>query len=242
MHIHFVIHEVFEGPGTFQTWAEDKGYSIGYSRVYAGEQLPHSVEEIDFLIVLGGPQSPSTTTEICPHFNVAAEIALINKCIESNKAVIGVCLGAQLIGEALGAKYENSPEKEIGCFPITFTDEGKNSEMFSHFGTTSVVGHWHNDMPGSTDRSKVMAYSEGCPRQIVEYQELVYGFQCHMEFNPELIELLIKHSEVELSDYKNYRFVQPPEQLRNNDYLTMNNNLFYFLEKLTNRYLQKKSH
>jgi len=242
MHIHFVIHEVFEGPGAFRTWAENKGYSSGYSRLYAGEKLPNSVKEIDFLIVLGGPQSPSTTTEICHYFNASAEIALINKCIESNKVVIGVCLGAQLIGEALGARYENSPEKEIGCFPIAFTDEGMNNEMFSHFGTTTVVGHWHNDMPGLTDKSEVIAYSEGCPRQIVEYQELVYGFQCHMEFNPVLIELLIKHSEKELSDFKRNRFVQQPEQLRKNDYITMNNNLFYFLEKLTNRYLQKKSH
>ncbi|WP_328802724.1 type 1 glutamine amidotransferase [Paenibacillus sp. LX16] len=242
MHIHFVVHEVFEGPGAFRTWAESNGYSIGYSKVYAGEELPHSVEKIDLLIVLGGPQDPSTTTEMCSHFDAAAEIALINKCIESDKAVIGVCLGAQLIGEALGARYDHSPEKEIGCFPITLTDEGKNSDMFSHFGTTCVVGHWHNDMPGLTERSKVMAYSEGCPRQIVEYQELVYGFQCHMEFNLELIELLIKHSEAELSEYKNHRFVQQPEQLRNNDYVTMNNNLFSFLDKLIHRYLQKRPH
>ncbi len=48
------------------------------------------------------------------------------KCIEANKAIIGVCLGAQLIGEALGAPYEHSPEKEIGSFPITLTEEGKN--------------------------------------------------------------------------------------------------------------------
>ncbi|MGK5510231.1 glutamine amidotransferase-related protein [Brevibacillus formosus] len=154
---------------------------------------------------------------------------------------MGVCLGAQLIGEALGAKYEHSPEKEIGCFPITFTDEGKSKEMFSHFGTTSVVGHWHIDMPGLTNRSKVIAYSEGCPRQIVEYQEFVYGFQCHMEFNPELINLLMKHSEPELFDDKNNRFIQLPAQLRNNDYVTMNKNLFTFLDKWMNRYLQKKS-
>ncbi|MGG2091426.1 hypothetical protein AB1283_01510 [Bacillus sp. S13(2024)] len=127
--------------------------------------------------------------------DAAAEISVIKKCIESNKAIIGVCLGAQLIGEALGTPYEHSPEKEIGTFPITLTEEGKTNELFSHFATTSTVGHWHNDMPGLTKNSKVLAFSEGCARQIVEYSELVYGFQCHMEFTPELIELLIEHSE-----------------------------------------------
>lgn len=56
MHIHFVMHELFEGPGAFQTWAEERGYRIGYSKVFAGEKLPQSINEIDLLIVLGGPQ------------------------------------------------------------------------------------------------------------------------------------------------------------------------------------------
>lgn len=51
-------------------------------------------------------------------------------------------------------------------------------------------------MPGLTPEAKIIAYSEGCPRQIIEYSKLVYGFQCHMEFNREVIELLIASSEV----------------------------------------------
>jgi GMP synthase (glutamine-hydrolysing) len=239
MHIHFIIHEVFEGPGAFLTWAEDRGHSVGYSRVYEGEQLPHSIEDIDLLIVLGGPQSPSTTLEVCPHFDAAAEVALIKKCIDSEKAVIGVCLGSQLMGEAYGAKFEHSPEKEIGCFPIVFTEAGKENEFFSHFGNSSMVGHWHNDMPGLTEKSQVIAYSEGCPRQIVEYEKFVYGFQCHMEFNHELIELLIANSETELKNEKDRQFVQQADELRQNDYVTINNNLFVFLDKFTAEYLQK---
>ncbi|MCH5583719.1 type 1 glutamine amidotransferase [Shimazuella sp. AN120528] len=240
LHIHFVIHELFEGPGAFQIWAETRGYSIGYSRVYAGEKLPLSIEGIDLLIVLGGPQSPSTTVEECPHFDAVSEIALINKCIKAGKAVLGVCLGAQLIGEALGAKYEHSPEKEIGCFPITLTEEGKRSCKFSHFGSPAVVGHWHNDMPGLTEECKVIAYSEACPRQIIEYQNLVYGFQCHLEFNHELMELLIENSVAELSKSSDHRFVQQPEQLRKNDYKVMNENLFIFLDKLVMDYTKSE--
>lgn len=239
MRLHFIIHEIFEGPGAFLAWAEMNGHVVSYSRVYEQEPLPYNIEDIDLLIVLGGPQSPSTTKEMCPHFDAVAEISVIKKCIEANKAVIGVCLGAQLIGEALGASHEHSPEKEVGAFPITLTEEGKTNELFSHFATTSMVGHWHNDMPGLTKNSKILAFSEGCPQQIVEYSELVYGFQCHMEFTPELIELLIQHSEQELEKYKENRFVQSPEQLKNNNYTPMNNQLYTFLNKLTSLYQLK---
>lgn len=236
MKIHFVIHEAFEAPGAYETWVDEHGYEASYSRVYANEALPQSSEGIDLLVVMGGPQSPSTTKEECPHFDAAAERALIEKCVTAGKAVVGICLGSQLIGEALGARYEKSPEKEIGKFPITLTAEGKANAKFSHFGDTLDVGHWHNDMPGLTENAKIIAFSEGCPRQIVEYSNLVYGFQCHMEFTRDVIELLIAASEAELKSLLDRRFVQQPDVLRANDYDDMNRQLFGFLDSLVDEY------
>ncbi|MDD0974627.1 glutamine amidotransferase-related protein [Pseudomonas fontis] len=232
MHLHFVVHEVFEGPGALLGWATSRGCSTGFSRVYAGDALPQSVDGIDLLIVLGGPQGPGTTLAQCAHFDGQAEMALIRRCIEAGKGVLGVCLGAQLIGEALGAPVERSPEKEIGSFPITFTDHGRRHDKFAHFGEQALVGHWHNDMPGLTPEAIVLASSEGCPRQIIEYSDRVYGFQCHMEFTPALVELLIAHSEHELRTLTAQRFVQQPERLRFNRYEEMNQQLFVFLDKL----------
>ncbi|WP_405116897.1 hypothetical protein MHH28_06930 [Paenibacillus sp. FSL K6-1217] len=145
-------------------------------------------------------------------------------------------MGAQLIGEALGAKCERSPETEIGCYPITFTEEGQKNHLFSHFGETSVVGHWHNDMPGLTSNSQIIAYSEGCPRQIIRYQKFVYGFQCHLEFNHKLIELMIENSKEELIRGLNKRFVQQTENLRKNNYEKMEEQLNIFLTKLVREY------
>ena len=233
MHIHFIIHEHFEAPGAYEIWGKSRGCSLSYTRVYQGDPLPEELGGTDLLIIMGGPQSPATTREECPWFDAQAEKALISRAIEEGKTVIGVCLGSQLIGEALGAAFCHSPEKEIGKFPVRLTDAGKANPLFEGFGSVLNVGHWHNDMPGLTPQAKVLAYSEGCPRQIVQYSERVYGFQCHMELTPEVVELLIEHSQNDLRRAGEFRFVETAEKLRSHDYREMNQGLFSFLDKLT---------
>lgn len=237
MHLHFIIHEDFEAPGAYEQWAKEHHYTISYSRVYLGEPLPNNVDNIDMLIIMGGPQSPATTKQECPHFDSLAEQAVILSAINSKKIVLGVCLGSQLIGEALGSPHGHSPEKEIGKFPITLTEIGKNNPLFVDFGKGLAVGHWHNDMPGLTQEAQIIAYSEGCPRQIIAYGPLVYGFQCHMELTLDVVEQLIAHSESDLNQAAKYRFVDTPSQLRSHDYSEMNQKLFGFLDKLSLNYL-----
>ena len=86
--------------------------------------------------------------------------------------------------------------------------------------------HWHAGGAGAR------ATSEGCPRQIVEYSGRVYGFQCHLELTPELIDRLIAASAAELATLTNHRFVQQPEILRSNTYQAMNRALFVFPDRL----------
>jgi GMP synthase (glutamine-hydrolysing) len=114
--------------------------------------------------------------------------------------------------------------------------EGKTNSKVAHFGHVLEVGHWHSDMPGLTAQARILAGSEGCPRQIVEYSKLVYGFQCHMEFTREVVELLIAASETELANLTRHRFVQQPAALRANDWDEMNQKLFTFLDKLVAEY------
>lgn len=236
MKVHFIIHEAYEGPGAFLTWVKDWNYVASSSKVYLGESLPSDYKFIDILIVLGGPQCPETTEQACHYFRVNEEIAFIRGCIENGKAVIGVCLGAQLIGEALGAKFEKSPNKEIGYFPIELTDYGVENPKFTHFSSNEMVGHWHNDMPGLTWQSKVVARSVGCPRQIVEYSNLVYGFQCHLEFTSESITELIESSDDEFDDIDSHYYIQKPEYIIANSSLQMNLLLFEFMDKLVLAY------
>lgn len=233
MHIHFIQHEIFEAPGAILSWAEKRRYHITFSKVYEYQPLPESVDEVDMLIVMGGPQSPDTTIAECPHFNAEAEIAYIQKCIHAGKAVLGVCLGAQLIGNALGARFEHSPEKEIGVFPIQLTDEGLQDRKLQYFGHTLHVGHWHGDMPGLTVDCKVLATSVGCPRQIIAYSDKVYGFQCHLELTADVIELLIANDTETLLNPSKQSFIQRPDEIRSFDYAEMNDKLISFLDQLS---------
>lgn len=233
MKIHIVMHESFESPAAIEIWAQKKGYDISYTRLYNGDILPQECI-FDFLVIMGGPQSPETTLEECPHFDSKREIAFIKNAAEKNKILLGVCLGAQLIGEALGAKFGHSPNREIGVFPITLTQEGKQDPIIGNFPEKFMVGHWHGDMPGLTTESKILATSPGCPRQIVRYSPKIYGFQCHFEFTPEAIDGMIKNSAHELEGYKGMEYIETAEQLRSHDYSEMNGLLFKFLDSLSN--------
>lgn len=239
MKIHFIIHEEFEGPGAILIWAKKHNYDISFSRVYLYESFPDQ-HEFDLLIILGGPQNTNTTLSEVPHFNAENEKELIINAISNNKIVIGVCLGAQLVGEALGSHAIKSPEKEIGVFPITMNFAREQNTFFNHFPQTVNVGHWHGDMPGLTMESKVIAVSDGCPRQIIEYSKFVYGFQCHLEFTPELVKELISHSEEELPRSIGEKFVQPPTAFIEYDYNEMNNLFFSFLDNLIMEFGESK--
>ena len=233
MKIHFILHETFEAPGTYLAWAALSGHDVSITKVYQYEKLPENADSFDFLIVMGGPQSPIGDNSEFPYFDAKSEIELIKKAIKADKFVVGVCLGAQLLGEAFGGKTEKSPFREIGNFPIELTKDGLKDDKIKHFGKQAIVGHWHSDMPGLTDTAKVLATSKGCPRQIIKYSEKHYGFQCHLEFTKALTELLIYSEKTLEQDSQTLPFVQSSQTIRNNSYDEMNNLLYKFLDKLT---------
>ena len=190
---------------------------------------------------LGGPQSPATTKHECSYFNASEEVAFIKKAIEHDKYVLGICLGAQLIGEALGAKYDHSPNREIGVFDILLTQDAMSDPIFSTFPNKFPAGHWHGDMPGLTEQSEILAHSEGCPRQIVKYSPKVYGFQCHFEFTSESIELMIRSCSSELQQYERLPYIESAEKLREHNYVPMNKLLYTFLDNIYSNYKSNTS-
>lgn len=236
MKVHFVLHETFEVPGAYLKWAQERGHQVTTTKVYENETLPESVDDIDFLIVMGGPQSPDEDREAFPYYDPQAEIQLIQKAIKSDRYIVGVCLGAQLLSVAYGAEYEHSPEREIGVFPITLTEAGLKDEHVKVLGPTLNTGHWHGDMPGLTEDAVVLATSQGCPRQIIRFSSRHYAFQAHLELDTEAVELLIAADGEDVIEEQSSKltFVQNPQAIRDYDYREMNAKLYAFLDSLTN--------
>lgn len=241
MNIHFIVHELYEAPGSVDKWARDRGHLVTYSKVYEGQPLPEDLSDIELLYIFGGPQQPTTSTEECPHFDAQSEIELIRQAVDQNKAVVGVCLGSQLIGEAYGAQFSQSPNKEIGVFPIVLNEEAKVDSFLYDFPESFEVGHWHGDMPGVPEHARVLASSDGCPHQIVRFDDFVYGFQCHAEFTQEVVDLLIEYGAHEFEDTDQQSFIQTPETIRSFDYTEMNQLLCKFLDRFTKAYIEVQS-
>ena len=236
MRVHFVLHETFEVPGAYLKWAQERGHQVTMTKVYELEALPETVDEIDFLIVMGGPQSPDEDRATFPYYDPQAEIELIQKAMKADRYIVGVCLGAQLLSVAYGAEYEHSPEREIGVYPVDLTLEGLADPHVALFGASFDSGHWHGDMPGLTEDAVVLATSQGCPRQIIRFSPKHYAFQAHLEFDPDAVNLLIAADGEAVLEAQSQTlpFVEKPEVIRAYDYHEMNAKLYAFLDSLTN--------
>lgn len=226
MKVHIIMHAAFEKPGIIEDWCIDRQHEIAFTHTYRNERLP-DVSKIDFLVIMGGPQSP---LELDKYPYLRDEIDLTKKIIDQKKPVLGICLGAQIIGESLGAKTEHSPNKEIGVFPLQLTLEGIVDPIFKHFPETFDVMHWHNDMPGVTPKSVILAHSAGCPRQVIRYTECVYGLQCHMEMTHELVQGMVEHCA---SDLKPGKYVKTAEEMLSAHMKGINDKMINILDHLS---------
>lgn len=224
MKILCVMHADFEGPGVIEKWALKNGYSFKVEKPYKGEELSDPTQ-FDFLIVMGGPQSPLNITD-APYLK--AEISLIGDSLKQDKKILGFCLGAQLIGEALGAKTSRSPEKEVGVFPIKLNEAASSDRLLKGLPEMIPAIHWHNDMPGETENSVVLASSVGCPRQIIKYSDSAYGFQCHLEIDLDGIKGLIAAVPEDLAPSL---YTQNVQELVANDYDSINQTMYTILDR-----------
>ncbi|MBI2792826.1 MAG: homoserine O-succinyltransferase [Gammaproteobacteria bacterium] len=224
MNILCIMHADFETPGVIEEWAMKNNHHFHLCKPYRGENCLEAAD-FDLLIMMGGPQSP---LEIDKAPYLKDEITVIQRAIKNDKKILGFCLGAQLIGEALGAKTQKSPEKEVGVFPVFLTKAGVQDPLLQDFPSSFPVIHWHNDMPGETQHSQVLAYSEGCPRQIIKYSPKIYGFQCHMEITLEGMKTMIEACE---NDLQPSPFTQTAQELMTHFYNDINKMMLLILEK-----------
>ena len=178
-------HVAYEILGTLDPLLRNAGFRIKYVNFERHPDAIPNIDNYDGLIVLGGPMNVDQTDE---YPNLLTEIDVIRKAIDERKPVLGICLGAQLLAKALGAKVKKNKKLEIGWYDVTPTSNGKKDDLISHFAGTEKIFQWHGDTFEIPKGAVHLASSKLCKNQAFKYGENAYGFQFHLEVDTNLIE------------------------------------------------------
>jgi GMP synthase (glutamine-hydrolysing) len=190
-----IQHVPFEGPGAIAAEAARRGTPLRICHPYAGDSLP-SLAELRGLVVMGGPMGVSDTAA---HPHLAHELELIAAAVAAGVPVLGVCLGAQLLAAALGARVYRGTQLEIGVGSVALTPEGRADPVLGaaaggraaaaseeHSVSVPVI-HWHQDTFELPDGALRLASSPLYLNQAFRGGRGVYGLQFHLEVEPELL-------------------------------------------------------
>lgn len=172
-----LTHVDFEGPAAIAEVAESRGISVRLHHLWDGVAVP-AADTIERLVVMGGPMG---ALDDDAHPSLAAERSLLAELTARQTPVLGVCLGAQLLAAALGAKVERGPVPEIGAGQVTPTQAAADDPLFATCATTGLsVFHWHGDTFELPAHAVLLASSPTYPHQAFRVAN-AYGLQFHIE-------------------------------------------------------------
>jgi len=182
-------HVGWEGPGLIAAEAEKRGLQTDIRRLDLGAGLPRP-DRVEGLVVMGGPMG---AYERDKHPFLAEESSLIAELVRRDRPVLGVCLGAQLLAQALGARVFPGHGPEIGFGFVELTAEGKRDAVFGPDGPSVPVFHWHADTFDLPAEATLLASSAEYPHQAFRFGTHAYGLQFHVEPDSDIWSAWHKH-------------------------------------------------
>jgi GMP synthase (glutamine-hydrolysing) len=194
LRLHALQHVPFEGLGHIRSWAKSAGAAITATRFHQGQALPE-MEAFELLIVMGGPMS---THETKRYPWLTRETQFIRNAIDDGKAVLGICLGAQLIANALEARVYPNEHPEIGWFDIERTEAAARQSIGNCLPSRMKVLHWHGDTFDLPTGALRIARSPACLNQGFVFGDRVVGLQFHLETTPDSLQALIANGSEDL--------------------------------------------
>jgi GMP synthase-like glutamine amidotransferase len=181
MRVHWLQHAEHEDLGCIGPWLAQRGHRVRHTALHHGGELP-SADELDWLIVMGGPMN------IYEHQRypwLIREKALIREAIKADRRILAICLGAQLLADVAGARVTENPHQEIGWFEVKKTGEVDKYGVFSDWPDQLTPFHWHGDTfsipPGVANLMK----SDACVNQAYALSPRRVGLQFHPELRLE---------------------------------------------------------
>ena len=142
-------------------------------------------EEIDLLVVLGGPIGVYQEQD---YPFIRQEVSLLEQRLKLDLPTLGICLGSQLMARALGAGVYPNHTREIGWHPLTLTEEGSRSCIKSLSSDGTSMFHWHGDTFDLPEGARLLASTSTCKNQIFSWGRRALAFQCHPEVTSERLE------------------------------------------------------
>ena len=207
MRVHFIQHVSFENPGYLLEWAQQEQHTISFTKLFEKVSFP-LLSEFDLLVIMGGPMGVYEEEKFSW---LKKEKQLIKESIDAGKKVLGICLGSQLVAEALGAKVYPNKEKEIGWWPVKKTNVRNSTLSNNGFPNEFITFHWHGDTFDLPKNSVRLFSTDICPNQGFLYSNHVAALQFHPEVTEELVASMVKHERDELIPAS---FIQTEETIK----------------------------
>jgi GMP synthase-like glutamine amidotransferase len=178
-----IEHIVAETAGAMGEWLPAAGVELEFLRLHAGDRLPTQIRQ-DALIVMGGPQSAYDTDA-----GQEAELALLAATLRENTPILGICLGAQLLGAAAGGRVAPNPAgPEYGHGLVLRTDVAAEDPLFRSVPFLPDVIHWHSDevavLPPSAD---MLCRGTHTQHQAFRVGARAWALQFHIEVDEAMV-------------------------------------------------------
>ena len=181
--------------GRFKKLFESDKYDISVIDARNIKNIFPNISDYSSIVILGGPMSVSDNYDY-----LQEEQNLIKKAVDMNIPTLGICLGSQLIAQALGGNVHAGKTKEIGWYNVEITNDGKR-EIFSGLSTNNVkIFQWHGDTFDLPEGFTILAKSRDYV-QAFRFKSAI-GIQFHIEVNVSMIKDWINQYSKEIEDYK----------------------------------------
>lgn len=173
-----IQHVAFEDLGLIEPVLAERDWSIRYLDAATDDVSRVDPLQDDLLIILGGPIG---VYEEQAYPFLKDEIAKVDVRLKSDRPILGICLGAQIMARALGAKVYPGPAKEIGWASLKLTEAGKQSSLRFIEAAETPVLHWHGDTFDLPEGATLLASTELVPHQAFAWGKAALGVQFHPE-------------------------------------------------------------
>lgn len=208
--LHYFQHVPFENLGIIEDWALNNGFEISSTQFYR-DPVISIPDQIDWLVIMGGPMGIYDEDRY-PWLSLEKHAVL--QAVEQGKVVLGICLGAQLIADVLGAGIRPNAYKEIGWYPVYLHSGILDHPVADVLDPQWEVFHWHGDTFDVPDGARLLASSLACRSQGFIYGDRVLGLQFHMEVTRSGAAALIENCA---DDLTGNQFVSTPEKMLSAD-------------------------